>query len=795
MPSLSRRFALKIFAAAGAWLGLPQNSKAQTDLEIVADKKDAADATDAAATSSNATTISWSDSFDRTFLHGDCWANPMENWSVVDGAAECSSVGRFRNIQLLTHQLTNPQGQLKMSVTLSQVQKGNNDSGAGFQLGIRSELNDYRSNTFSANGIRAGVVNGELVIGTSSSAVKGLANPQNITLHLTGTPSGDQYKLNLTATSADGKELGNLNHNISSQAVLGNVALVNNFGNGKVRGKIKRAGDGGRYRFNDWSISGNALTANQQHRFGPLLWTMYSLSDSRGDDGFVMKLSALTAPMGAQDSHEVELWIEKDGQWESLGNADLDQDAWVATFRIPNWDEKTATPYKVVYQQRHRSGKQTESTWEGSIQANPAGRPLRLAAMTCQKDYGFPYAPVAANIINLAPDMLYFSGDQLYENHGGYGLIREPADRAILNYLRKYYMHGWAFRHAMKNAPTICLPDDHDVFHGNIWGESGAAMKVAVNDASSHGGYREPAKMVNAVHKTTVGHHPDYYDPTPVEQDISVYYGDMVYGDVSFAIISDRQFKSGPEHVSTGEGREDHVEDKDFDTSMLDKPGLVLLGERQENFLKEWASDWRGHKLKVLLSQTVFAGVATHHGSREGYLKGDLDSGAWPQTPRNNAINILRPAMPLHINGDQHLTTLTQYGVEKQRDSFWSFCTPAISAGYPRWWLPDEVGMPHENRPEHGFDNTGEYTDGFGNLAYVYAVGNPEVGSKKNRYELAHQKGSGFGMVTIDTAEKTYHLESYRFSVDATDGNPDNQFPGWPVTIKQCENGGENLIK
>ena len=137
-----------------------------------------------------------------------------------------------------------------------------------------------------------------------------------------------------------------------------------------------------------------------------------------------------------------------------------------------------------------------------------------------------------------------------------------------------------------------------------------------------------------------------------------------------------------------------------FDTSKLDKPGLVLLGERQEEFLKQWVDDWRGHTMKVLLSQTVFAGVATHHGGYNGYLKADLDSGGWPQTARNNAIHIIRKGMPLHINGDQHLTSLVQYGVDEQRDSSWSFCTPAIAAGYPRWWRPDEVGMPHENRPQ-----------------------------------------------------------------------------------------------
>ena len=102
--------------------------------------------------------------------------------------------------------------------------------------------------------------------------------------------------------------------------------------------------------------------------------------------------------------------------------------------------------------------------------------------------------------------------------------------------------------------------------------------------------------------------------------------------------------------------------------------------------------------------------------------------------------------------------------------------------------------MPHTNRPQHSLPNTGEFKDGLGNKVYVYAIGNPEVASKKNRYQLAHQKGSGFGLVTIDTTKKTYHIESFRFLIDPTDGNPANQFPGWPVTIHQKENGGDNLL-
>jgi alkaline phosphatase D len=44
----------------------------------------------------------------------------------------------------------------------------------------------------------------------------------------------------------------------------------------------------------------------------------------------------------------------------------------------------------------------------------------------------------------------------------------------------------------------------------------------------------------------------------------------------------------------------------------------------------------------------------------------------------------------------------------------WSFCTPALAAGYPRWWRPHDVGMPHAKRPKHSLANIGEFLDGFG---------------------------------------------------------------------------------
>jgi hypothetical protein len=294
--------------------------------------------------------------------------------------------------------------------------------------------------------------------------------------------------------------------------------------------------------------------------------------------------------------------------------------------------------------------------------------------------------------------------------------------------------------------------------------------------------------MINVVHRTNCAHNPDLYDPTPVEQGISVYYGDMVWGRVSFAILADRQFKSGPELVDTGPGRADHVTDPNFDVAKLDKPGLVLLGERQEAFLEQWVGDWRKADIKVVLSQTPFTCISTHSGKPDYFLPTDLDTNAWPQTPRNRAVRIMRKAFPLHVNGDQHIPSLAQYGIEAQRDANWSFCPACISVGYPRWWRADAVGREHQNRPAHGLPNTGEYLDGFRHPVYVYAISSPTGLKADHRYHQANIKTSGFGIVRIDPAARRYTCECYHFLCDATDGRSDNQFPGWPLTISQQEN-------
>ncbi len=449
--------------------------------------------------------------------------------------------------------------------------------------------------------------------------------------------------------------------------------------------------------------------------------------------------------------------------------------------------------------EKGKDGSDTPCYYTGTIRKDPVDRPLKFGGLTCQFHFGFPYTPLLKSLTTLNPDILYFSGDQIYEGNGGYGIRREPADVATVNYLGKYYMFGWAFGDLMRDRPTICTPDDHDVFHGNLWGESGSAKPKDGGESDTRG-FIEPVQMVNAVNRTQCGQLPDPYDPTPIEQGMTVWYTDITYGRISFAIVSDRIFKSGPEAVADWEGRHDHMKEPRQDLSFLDKPGVKMLGDRQLKFLNDWKMNWDGADMKVLLSQTVFANVATHHGGLEEYLYGDLDSGGWPKSGRDKVIKIMRQIGAFHINGDQHVPSLVQYGLSEYRDANWSFCTPAIAVMYLRWFLPDDLGRPVLDRPEHGYPNTGKYTDAFGNKNYVYAIGNPGkiTVDKDSRYTHAQIRSSGFGFVTFDQVSRDIKIDAWRFIADVENPNPiRDQFPGWPFQINQYDNfgkGANNLL-
>jgi hypothetical protein len=233
--------------------------------------------------------------------------------------------------------------------------------------------------------------------------------------------------------------------------------------------------------------------------------------------------------------------------------------------------------------------------------------------------------------------------------------------------------------------------------------------------------------------------------------------------------------------------------DPTYDVSRLDKPGLQLLGERQEAFLLDWAGDWRGADFKCVLSQTIFCNLANYHGGKQTFIFADLDSNGWPPTPRRNALRIMRKGYAFHYAGDQHLPSITQNGIDTWGDAGFAFCVPSIAAGYPRSWRPDKEGRPVQNRPAAGLPNTGEYRDGFGNYVTVYGIGNPAEENRRGKENIAHDKSSGHGIVRFNPADLTIKMECYRVQIDPHDLRPEDQFPGWPKTITLADNRGQKV--
>jgi len=731
----------------------------------------------------------WHNTPDRVWIGPKFWANPMEDWRVVDGRLECVRGGAGRTVHALTRQLSPEKGKMEMSVVIGLLDKGKQPGNAGFLFGISDEINDYRARLLRGRGNFAGITSsGELVVGENKQKIDGLAMRKGVELHLSLTQkTGQLATAVLTARDPETKEqLSQTRMLYRRNPVSGNIALVQNHGI-QVRGNNYP-----RYWFRNWSMSGDKLEMHDEQTFGPILWAMHTLSNSRGNDGYVMKLTAQMPPVGEHDCQRVQLQLKRNDKWATVQDQQIEPLARTATFRVAKWPATKDVPYRVRYLLAAKNGKHTEYFWEGTVRRDPVDRELVVAGFTGNTDSGFPNLEVARNVAIQNPDVLFFSGDQLYESVGGFGIIRKPVEPAVLNYLRKWYLLGFAFRDLMRDRPTICLPDDHDVYQGNIWGNGGNAVPSIKEHPQ--GGYVQHVDFVNAVHQTQCAHHPDFFDAAPIKQNMSVFYGDMVYGRVSFAILGDRQFKSGPTRVAEWPGRPDHQRNPNYDNSKLDKPDLKLLGDRQEKFLESWGQDWRGADMKCVLSQTIFCNLANYHGQKQEFIFADLDSNGWPQTPRNRALDLMRKCFAFHYAGDQHLPSIVHHGINEFGDAGFSFCVPSIAAGYPRSWRPDKEGRPVKNRETPGLANTGDYHDGFGNKMTVHAIGNPAAKNRKGRINTLHDKSSGHGIVRFDKVKQELTIECYRLQIDASNVKPTDQFPGWPKTINMADNYGRKAV-
>jgi len=498
------------------------------------------------------------------------------------------------------------------------------------------------------------------------------------------------------------------------------------------------------------------LSIPEVDRKDVICFALYTVHDQ------TLKLTAQLYPLKNDEARLARLEIKKEGNWVEVAQTEVIEQGWTAPFRVAKWDDANTWQYRV------RHGEQ--AVYEGTIRRNPTDKDeIVVAGFTgnsIMPAHGGDISrqDILDNIQRINADILFFAGDQVYDHKRHYAA---------------WLKFGRDFGDIIKDRPTICLPDDHDVGQPNLWGESG---KISTLRGAADGGYAQPGLYVQEVERAQTSHLPDPADPHKIGQDISVYFTNLNWGNIDFAILEDRKFKTGPAGRVPKQGpRPDHIRNPEYDPVSVDVEGAILLGKRQLAFLKSWTQDWQNAKMKVALSQTIFCGGAHIHGSASGRLHADMDSNGWPQSGRNRAIDALRKGFAFHLAGDQHLATIFHHGVNEHRDAIWSFCVPSIANLYLRWWAPLEAGANREdNMPEY----TGDHLDGFGNKVTNYAAANPE---KKPAGNILNTRSAGFGIVRLNTKTREITMECWPRNVDITSDDA-QQYPGWPRTISQLDN-------
>jgi alkaline phosphatase D len=783
----------------------------------------------------------WKSLPDRYWTGPEFWANRLQDWQIHDGRVECIN-GWLpnRTLHILDRYMSDRTGSVHMEVTTGLIKKIESkveQTWSGFLIGAGTADMDYRKRALihGCPGNEGGLivaldVRGDIrVINNEDGSLIQQAEPvdqrvhdmrRTVMLSLELEPGNEDYLCTISAIDVeDDYEINHMEISLPNVHKLdGNLALISN---------------GGTFWFKGWHIHGSKVQYARDQQLGPVIGTQYTISDRK------LKLTAQLAPISESDEQTaiLQLLDRESGKWKQISTSQVIVPGYTATFRVPDWDAENAHDYRVQYHLTDRKESRIPYYYYGVIVRDPADKDeIVVAAFTGNSnshgnidggefDFAnriwFPHEDLTSYVAKHAPDLLVYTGDNVYE-----GRPTPPdfssAKNTELDYLYKWYLFLWAHGGLTRNIPAVTIPDDHDVYHGNLWGAGGvkAPAKPADGKYPDHyhgnnnnwqqdqGGYKLSPDLVNMIERTQTSHLPDPHDPAPVAQGIGVYFCNLNYGRISWAVLEDRKFKSAPGKIHP-EYRivNGFSQVRGINGKLLDSPDAILMGSRQISFVRDWAADWKGVDMKVAISQTIFANLSTYPDTfltdastprlqplpwgviPKDYSKArDMDSNGWPQTGRNKILRELRKGFALMIGGDQHLGSVIHHGIDAWEDAGYSFCVPSIANLWPRRWFPQTPGEHHQpGMPLY----TGRYFDGFGNRITVLAVSNPYISGKEP--SVLHDRAPGYGIIRLNKKSRLITLECWPRYADPEP--PDGeQYPGWPVTLDMEDNYSREAV-
>ena len=166
-----------------------------------------------------------------------------------------------------------------------------------------------------------------------------------------------------------------------------------------------------------------AMAAPAKQQPAGIVFALYTVQDG------VMKMTAQMPPIARSDSQYVSLHIKEKQRFKTIAKAKIDKLSRTATFRIDNWPDKVDTPYMLIYAMKNNTGQIKNYSWQGTVRKDPVDKTdIVVAAFTGNYDLGFPNNDLVKSVAFHDPDLLFFSGDQIYEGVGGYGAQRKPLD-------------------------------------------------------------------------------------------------------------------------------------------------------------------------------------------------------------------------------------------------------------------------------------------------------------------------------------------------------------------------------
>ncbi|MBC7363962.1 MAG: hypothetical protein H5U07_05385 [Candidatus Aminicenantes bacterium] len=749
----------------------------------------------------------------RSWLGPDYFASPFEDWQLSFGKIVCRSGAANRYVYFLTREI-DPLGEnlevsfrAKLEVLPRRVRARNY---LGLRLGIKAESGDYREAALRGQGLDLGITTEGLLFVGDLESVSNEERLESIRRALVKEvffkvlvrKNGEKFRLTVSVMDpATGKMLDELEDSeVPSEKISGGLALVSNLPEVQNTGALPVC------QFYEFKTGGDMLKQYEERRFGPVAFTLYSLS-RRG-----LRLSAQLIPGCVEENSQIFLEVKEKEGWKLVSKSCLNRETWQANFQVSPWFYEEEVEFRV----RVESSLEAEQSppYHGRIRKEPFNEDkIRLAVLSQLQEQSFPYRSLVLSLKKLNPDVLFFAGNQVYGRPAQFWREKFPLEKARQEYFRQWLLFGWAFSDLLKDRPAILLPEARDFFQLKLWGEGGrqAAAENGTDPISlqDRGGFLMPEEFIRLVLATQTGHLPpaSLSSRGKDNEAVGTGFNEVNYAGLSLAVVNDRIFKSAPAPLlPEARIKNGWPQNPSFD---LKKAARVkearLLSEEQLRLLKEWVVDWSdGVWFKACLSSSAFVSLLTLPEGQQGEeaiwqlspLKpgehpesdrpaADFHTGGWPQPARDEIVSLLRQARAVHLCGTGGPPAVLKYGLEKPGDATVAMLAPPIQAQVAVRWTPAPA---RKSRGKKESVATGNWEDAFGNKFNLLMVNNPTGEDRISGLKSI----SGFSLVTFEKTSRQVIFESYQLE-EKPEVRP-VLMPGWPVVLEQKENDGRKPV-